>query len=116
MKNTRDIRRRDLIKNGLDPEVLPGDELLHWLTQARHPVLACPDKLATLFIEAMLTGESVEFIYIGGTTPGNLRTVKVSLVFQHEPKGRIYVSGFCLGRSAHRVFALDLIMVIHAWN
>jgi len=69
-----------------------------------------------MFIEAMLSGEPVEFIYVGGSKPGSPRKVSVSLVFQHEPAGRIYVSGYCTERSANRVFALDLIMVIHVWN
>jgi hypothetical protein len=50
------------------------------------------------------------------TKPGSPRRVNVSLVFQHEPHGRVYVPGYCPERSAHRVFALDLIMMIHAWN
>ena len=62
------------------------------------------------------TGRILEFIYVGGSKPGSPRTVNVSLVFQHEPEGRIYVSGYCRERAANRVFALDLIMVIHAWN
>jgi hypothetical protein len=41
---------------------------------------------------------------------------KVSLVFQHDPAGRVYVSGYCPERGANRVFSLDLIMVIDAWN
>ena len=74
------------------------------------------DDLATMFIEAMVTGEPVQFIYCGGSKPGTTRSVKVALVFQHEPKGRVYVSGYCPERSANRVFSLDLIMVIYGWN
>jgi predicted DNA-binding transcriptional regulator YafY len=69
-----------------------------------------------MFILALLTGEPVKFIYVAGSEPGAIRSVKVSLVFQHEPEGRVYVSGYCPERAANRVFALDLIMVIHARN
>lgn len=69
-----------------------------------------------MFIKAMITGKPTNFIYAGGSMPGFPRTVQVSLVFQHEPGGRIYVAGYCPERSANRVFSLDLIMVIHARN
>jgi predicted DNA-binding transcriptional regulator YafY len=69
-----------------------------------------------MFIKAMFSGKPTYFIYAGGSTPGSPRTVQVSLVFNHEPEGRIYVAGYCPERAANRVFALDLIMVIHAWN
>jgi predicted DNA-binding transcriptional regulator YafY len=42
--------------------------------------------------------------------------VNVSLVFQLEEEGRIYVAGYCREREANRVFALDLVMVVHVWN
>jgi predicted DNA-binding transcriptional regulator YafY len=64
----------------------------------------------------MMTGESVQFVYVGGSEPGMTRSVKVSLVFQHEPQGRVYVSGYCPEREANRVFCLDLIMVVEVWN
>jgi predicted DNA-binding transcriptional regulator YafY len=69
-----------------------------------------------MFIEGMLTGEPVEFIYLGGSKPGSARKVNVSLVFQLEEEGRIYVAGYCREREANRVFALDLVMVVHVWN
>jgi predicted DNA-binding transcriptional regulator YafY len=79
-------------------------------------LLECHDDLANLFIQALVTGEVVKFIYAGGSEPGAVRSVKVSLVFQHDLKGRVYVSGYCPERAANRVFSLDLIMVVHAWN
>ena len=101
---------------GLDPKLFPPEQLFYWLARPRNPVLASDDPMARMFIEGMLKGEAVEFIYLGGSTPGSLRKVSISLVFQHEPEGRIYVSGYCPERSANRVFARDLIMVVHAWN
>jgi hypothetical protein len=117
MKNIRkNSLLRHLLQPGLDPQFFPNEKLLYWTARPRNPMLACHDDLANMFIQAMLTGEAVEFIYCGGSKPGATRTVKVSLVFQHEPAGRVYVSGYCPERSANRVFSLDLIMVIHARN
>jgi len=101
---------------GLNPKLFQSERLLDWLARPRTPVLVCSDDLANRFIEAMLTGEPVDFVYIGGSQSGSPRSVKVSLVFQHEPAGRVYISGYCPERSANRVFALDLIMVIGAWG
>jgi predicted DNA-binding transcriptional regulator YafY len=116
MKNIRNPTPRDLIRIGLDPKLLPPERLFYWLARPRNPVLATNDPLARMFIEAMLKNQPVQFVYVGGSKPGSPRRVNVSLVFQHEPEGRIYVAGYCPERSANRVFALDLIMVIHAWN
>ena len=113
MKNIRNSSRRDVLPPDLDPKLFPPETLFYWLARPRNPVVASHDPLARMFIEGMLTGKPVEFIYIGGSKPGSPRRVNVSLVFQHEPEGRIYVSGYCAERAANRVFALDLIMVIH---
>jgi predicted DNA-binding transcriptional regulator YafY len=116
MKNIRATSILNLVRIGLDPKLLPSEKLFYWLVRPRHPLWASDDPLANKFIEAMLTGEAVEFIYVGGSKPGSPRSVNVSLVFQHETEGRIYISGYCPERSSNRVFALDLIMVIHARN
>jgi hypothetical protein len=116
VKNIRNPAIRELLKSGLDPKFFPSEKLFYWLARARHPILSSDDPLTKMFIEAMLTGESVEFIYVGGSKPGSPRKVNVSLVFHHESAGRIYVAGYCPERASNRVFALDLIMVIHAWN
>ncbi|MGD0816227.1 MAG: hypothetical protein ABSA83_21760 [Verrucomicrobiota bacterium] len=116
MKNIRNSLLRHLLKPGLDPKPFPNEKLFYWIARPRNPVLACNDDLAKMFIEGMVTGEPVQFIYCGGSTPGATRSLKVSLVFQHEPGGRVYVSGYCPERAANRVFSLDLIMVVDAWN
>lgn len=115
MKNIRNYSPHDLLSIGLDPKLFPSDKLFYWLARPRHPVLASDDPLTNMFVEGMLIGEPVEFIYVGGSKPGSPRKVNVSLVFQHEPAGRIYVAGYCPERASNRVFALDLSMVIHAW-
>ena len=94
----------------------PPETLFYWIARPRNPVLVSGDPLTRMLIKAMLRNEPVEFIYVGGSKPGSPRRVNVSLVFQHEPQGRIYVAGYCRERAANRVFALDLIMVIHVWN
>jgi predicted DNA-binding transcriptional regulator YafY len=114
MKNEINCSPRDLSKIGLDPRLSPSAKLFHWFLRPRHPVLASDDPLTNKFVEAMLIGEPVEFIYVGGSKPGSPRKVNVSLVFQHEPEGRIYVAGYCQERASNRVFALDLIMVVQA--
>jgi len=116
MKSNRVFTRADLLRIGLDPKHIPPEGLFYWLARPRNPVLASDDPLARMFIEAMLKNEPVQFVYIGGSKPGSPRTVNVSLVFQHEAEGRIYVSGYCPERASNRIFALDLIMVIQAWN
>jgi hypothetical protein len=114
MKNMRNRSHRDLIRVGLDPKLSSPEMLFHWLARPRNPVMASNDPLANMFIEAMLANEPVEFIYVGGSKPGSPRRVNVSLVFRHEPNGRIYVAGYCPERKANRMFALDLVMVLCA--
>src|SRR5271170_6021224 len=116
MKNIRNPPPTVLRSAGLYPKRFPPERLFYWLALPRNPVFASNDPLTRMFIEAMLRGKTTEFIYVGGSKPGSPRRVNVSLVFQHEPGGRIYVAGYCPERSGNRVFALDRIMVIHARN
>jgi len=116
MKNIRNFRTEDLIRIGLDPKLCPPERLLYWLIKPRNPILASHDPLARMLIEGMLKNEPVQFIYLGGSKPGSPRKVIISQVFQHGPDGRVYVAGYCQERAANRVFALDLIMVLGAWN
>ena len=101
---------------GLDPKLFPPERLFDWLIKPRDPILGSGDPLTRMFIEGMLKNEPVDFIYVGGSKPGSPRTVNVSLVFQLEEEGRVYVAGYCRERAANRVFALDLVMVLSAWN
>ena len=116
MKNIRNVKREDLIRIGLDPKLFPPERLFYWLIKPRHPVLASDDPLPRMFIEGMLKNEPVGFIYLGGSKPGSPRKVNVSLAFQLEEQGRVYVAGYCPERAANRVYALDLVMVLCAWN
>jgi hypothetical protein len=85
--------------------------LHYWLVQARIPIVASNDPLVAHFIEGMLTGEKVTFVYVGGSMPGAPRTISVSLVFRHKTTGGIYIAGYCHARAANRVFRTDLAMV-----
>ena len=116
MKNMRNAVAHGLISPRPNPKQLPPELLFSWLSRPRNPVFTSSDPLTKMFIKAMFTGKPANFIYAGGSMPGVPRTVHVSLVFQHEPGGRIYVAGYCPERSANRVFSLDLMMVIHARN
>jgi predicted DNA-binding transcriptional regulator YafY len=55
-------------------------------------------------IDAMIKAEEIEIIYIGGSTPGTPRKISVSLVFQTQTDGGVYVAGFCRDRGANRIF------------
>jgi predicted DNA-binding transcriptional regulator YafY len=116
MNNIENYSQQDLRRIGLDHIRSPSAKLFHWLARPRHPVLASDDPLINLFVQAMLIEKTVEFVYVGGSKPGSPRKVNVSLVFRHEPEGRIYIAGYCQERASNRVFALDLIMVVLARN
>jgi hypothetical protein len=116
MKNETTFPFENPMFRAMDPKFFPSEALFDWLLRPRIPVLASNDKLANIFISAMLTGETVKLIYLGGSHPGELRWIKVSFVFQHEPGGPIYIAGYCLGTSSNRVFALDSVMAIRGWN
>ena len=70
MKNIRNSLLRHLMKPGLLPSKFLPESLFYWTAQPRNPVLACNDDLATMFIQAMITGELVKFVYVGGSGAG----------------------------------------------
>jgi len=113
---TENWESRELIFPLLDPKLFPPERLFYWLALPRNPVFASPDPVAKMFIAAMLKGKKAQFVYVGGSTPGLPRIITPSLVFRHEPEGRIYVVGYCHIRAATRVFALDKAMVIWSRN
>jgi hypothetical protein len=73
MKNIRSSLLKHLFEPCLDPKLFPNEQLFYWTAQPRNPVLACNDDLANIFIKAMVTGEAVQFVYCGGSEPGNNR-------------------------------------------
>jgi predicted DNA-binding transcriptional regulator YafY len=116
MKNIQNYSQQHSLRIGLDPRLSPSAKLFHRLVRPRHPVLASDAPLINMFVQAMLIEKAVEFVYVGGSKPGSPRKVNASLVFRHDPEGRIYVAGYCQERASNRVFALDLIMVVLARN
>jgi hypothetical protein len=112
IKNIRNCKRQDLIRIGLDPKLFPPERLFYWLIKPRNPILCSDDPLARMLIERMLTGEPVQFIYVGGSKPGSPRKLNVFLVFQYEAEGKAYVAGYCPERETNRGFALDLVAPI----
>jgi len=111
MNIIRLTRRVPALPEAIQKE-LNSAQLREWLAQPRIPILASRDPLTRRFVEAMLNGERVDFIYVGGSTPGANRSIDVSLVFRQEEHGRIYVAGFCHARSGNRIFCLDRTMII----
>lgn len=99
-----------------DPKKLPPEFLLRWRAAPRFPVLFSDDPLVSICLTSIRTAEEIELIYMGGSTPGKPRRISVSLVFQTQTEGGIYVAGFCHYRKANRIFRVDRAMVIHARN
>ena len=99
-----------------DPKKLPTELLLRWRAAPRFPVLFSDDPLVSICLASIRMAQEIELIYIGGSTPGKPRRISVSLVFQTQTEGGIYVAGFCHDRKANRIFRVDRAMVIHAKN
>ena len=116
MKDLRALSVTALLQPTVDPQEFSSTQLYEWLSRPRIPVLKSNDPLTRVFIESMVTENSAQFIYVGGSKPGSARSIRVSLVFQHEVGGRIYIAGYCEERRSNRIFALDLSMIIHAWS
>jgi hypothetical protein len=66
--------RNNLALPGIASEQFPKERLFYWLIQPRNPVLVSENPVVKMFIEAMITGEKTDFIYVGGSTPGLKRT------------------------------------------
>jgi hypothetical protein len=100
----------DLGKMSLPAFDSPDSALLEWLSKPRIPVLETEDHQTAVFIWAMLNRKKVDFIYLGGSTPGKRRIVSPGLVFRLEEWGPVYISGFCHLRGEERVFRVDRVM------
>jgi hypothetical protein len=115
MKKDNRFIHKGLTISKLNPKKNP-ERLIRWLAAPRIPILVSEEPLVTMCIQAMLKGEQIDLIYVGGSTPGASREINVSLVFQHMTDGGIYVAGYYHSRKANRIFRIDLAMVIHARN
>lgn len=94
----------------------PDPRLRAWLRQPRLPVLDSSHPQVRLFVWAMLERKPVEFIYLGGSTPGQKRTVSPGLVFKLDELGPVYVAGFCHARGEERVFRIDRVLPVASLN
>jgi hypothetical protein len=98
-------------RTGAAPAVEPW--LAHWRQLPRHPHWDICDSAAASFIDAALRGETIEFYYDGGATPGQRRKISPGLIFSVEDGGELYVSGYCHERQEERVFRLDRITMVN---
>ena len=80
-----------------------------WAAEQRLPTLLSDESPAAEFILAMLRKRPIQFVYWGGSSPGERRRVLVTDVFQIQVGGPVYGEGFCLARRAERVFRLDRV-------
>lgn len=80
-----------------------------WAAEDRQPVLLSDESPLAEFILAMLQKRPIQFVYWGGSAPGERRSVLVTEVFQIQQDGPVYAEGYCLRRRAERVFRLDRV-------
>lgn len=91
---------------------LPGEDdewFVTWTTALRTPVLVFDDPHVWRMLAAVWLGETVEFLYWGGSTPGARRRMTPSRVFTVESLPALYVEGVCVLRGELRAFRLDRI-------
>lgn len=78
-----------------------------WKRIPRIPVIASTLPEARAVLEAIHTGETITFIYEGGTTPGVRRRVSPGFLFMLEGYPHLYFSAYCHVRGENRTFRLD---------
>jgi predicted DNA-binding transcriptional regulator YafY len=88
---------------------LDDEWLQQWRDADRITVQASRDPLAKLLLEACRTGDGVDIIYFGGSTPGASRVICPRRLFRVKGYGSIYVEAYCRTREADRIFRLDKI-------
>lgn len=88
-----------------------------WLQQWREAdqvrVQASRDPLAKLLLGASHTGDGVDIIYFGGSTPGSSRVICPRRLFKVKGYDSIYVEAYCKTRGADRPFRLDKIKLAY---
>lgn len=91
------------------PELARWDPLEDWLERPHLPVWIIDEEPGAQILLAMLKRVAVQFCYLGGSTPGEARTVRPLEVFRVRPEGPIYVRAWCEVRNAERTFRLDRV-------
>lgn len=89
-----------------------NDEWLQqWREADRVTLQTSKNPLAKLLIEACNSGDGVEIIYFGGSTPGGYRVIYPRRLFKVRGYNSIYVEAYCETRGADRTFRLDKIQL-----
>jgi predicted DNA-binding transcriptional regulator YafY len=65
------------------------------------------DLLQARLVQAIATGDGVEFDYDGGNEPGQRRRVSPGLLFTVDGYPGTYLAGYCHERQAERTFLVD---------
>lgn len=87
--------------------------LQRWQDAGQVTVLTSRDPLARLLLEACRTGDGVDIIYFGGSTPGVSRVICPHRLFKVKGYDSIYVEAYCNTRGADRTFRLDKIKLTY---
>ena len=91
-----------------------NDEWLQdWQDADRVTIEKSRDALAKLLLEACGTGDEVDIIYFGGSTPGASRVICPRRLFKVKGYNSIYVEAYCRTRGADRTFRLDKIKLAY---
>jgi predicted DNA-binding transcriptional regulator YafY len=88
---------------------LSDEWLEQWRDADRVTAETSTDPLAKLLLEARRTGDGVDIIYFGGSTPGASRVIFPRRLFKVKGYNSIYVEAYCQTRGADRTFRLDKI-------
>lgn len=85
------------------------DPLQDWRERPHLPVWIIDEEPGAQIMLAMLKHVAAQFFYLGGSTPGQVRTVRPLEIFRVECEGPIYVRAWCETRQAERTFRMDRI-------
>ena len=88
---------------------LSDEWLEQWRDADRVTAETSTDPRAKLLLEARRTGDGVDIIYFGGSTPGASRVIFPRRLFKVKGYNSIYVEAYCQTRGADRTFRLDKI-------
>jgi hypothetical protein len=88
---------------------MTSDELDDWRRSSRRSASDSDHTLCRELKSAIREARWLEFIYIGGTTPGNKRRVKPLELFKVDGYTEVYLRAYCSTRQEERIFRLDRI-------
>ncbi|MBT2989956.1 MAG: WYL domain-containing protein [Candidatus Thiodiazotropha sp. (ex Ctena orbiculata)] len=88
----------------------PDNSLDDWKNASKSSVSRNHSPQVRRLIDARDNGELIDIVYMGGSTPGEKRSIMPKEVFQVDGFGSyLYVRAFCAAREEDRVFRLDKI-------